>query len=89
MSLHMGACLQDETEHAESIANPQLPHVASFLERFPYYLDTVVHCARKTEVRGCGTATEHNPTQLHLPHHHVARLPFHLDAVVCASGGAG
>ena len=49
LELMLHEVLEDEAHRIEH-ADAQLPHVVEFLGNFGSLLDTIVHCARKTEV---------------------------------------
>ncbi|KAI9829133.1 MAG: hypothetical protein M1832_000156 [Thelocarpon impressellum] len=53
--------LDDEVDRPASSENPLLPTVLSFLSSFPEYLDILVQCTRKTEVRSWRTLFAHLP----------------------------
>lgn len=42
--------LEEEATSKEPLPDAQLPSVIEFIQEFPVYLDTVVQCARKTEI---------------------------------------
>eukprot|EP00040_Diaphanoeca_grandis_P024885 m.137406 g.137406 ORF g.137406 m.137406 type:complete len:1155 (+) comp29919_c1_seq1:317-3781(+) len=50
LELMLHEVLEAEANVELSVDIAQLPRVSDFLTRFPYYLETIVHCARKTEV---------------------------------------
>lgn len=53
--------LDEEVDEAPSPENALLPGVLSFLSSFPQYLDIVVQCTRKTEVRSWRTLFTYLP----------------------------
>ncbi len=53
--------LDDEVDKPPDPENAQLPAVVSFLSSFPDYLDILVQCTRKTEVRSWRTLFSHLP----------------------------
>lgn len=42
--------LEEEATSPVPLPDPMLPQVVRFIKEFPVYLDTVVHCARKSEL---------------------------------------
>ncbi|KAI9793319.1 MAG: hypothetical protein M1833_000764 [Piccolia ochrophora] len=54
--------LDEEVDRAPSKEDALLPTVISFLSNFPDYLDIIVQCTRKTEVRSWRTLFEHLPS---------------------------
>jgi hypothetical protein len=53
--------LDEEVDNPRSVDQALLPGVLSFLSSFPQYLDIVVQCTRKTEVRSWRTLFKHLP----------------------------
>lgn len=53
--------LDDEVDHPPTSSSSLLPSVLSFLASFPSYLDILVQCTRKTEVRSWRTLFAHLP----------------------------
>lgn len=53
--------LEDEVESPPASSDALLPLVISFLSTFPSYLDILVQCTRKTEVRSWRTLFAHLP----------------------------
>lgn len=58
--------LDDEVESPPQSDSALLPTVLSFLSSFEEYLDVVVQCTRKTEVRSWDTLFSHLPPPLEL-----------------------
>eukprot|EP00038_Savillea_parva_P031228 m.83974 g.83974 ORF g.83974 m.83974 type:complete len:1288 (+) comp9574_c0_seq1:153-4016(+) len=50
MELMLHKVLEDERNENEGVSDAQLPKASKFLEGFPFFLETVVHCARKSDV---------------------------------------
>ena len=53
--------LDEEVDHPPDPDRALLPRVLSFLSSFPTYLDILVQCTRKTEVRSWRTLFQHLP----------------------------
>jgi len=54
LELMLHKVVEDERGEHEGESDAQLSRVSSFLEGFPFFLETVVHCARKSDVAKWG-----------------------------------
>ena len=61
LELLLHTVLDDEVDKAPDPNHAQLPAILSFLSTFPDYLDILVQCTRKTEVRSWRTLFSHLP----------------------------
>lgn len=61
LEILLHSVLDDEVDHPAGPANPPLSTVITFLSSFPDYLDIIVQCTRKTEMRSWRTLFTHLP----------------------------
>ena len=61
LEILLHSVLDDEVDRPPDAEHAQLPAVLSFLSSFPDYLDILVQCTRKTEVRSWRTLFSHLP----------------------------